>query len=85
NCPNPCKRLTTINYQLTKSGQVSLKIYNALGQLVKTLVNEAKPAGAYQVEWDSRDGGGLKVSSGVYIYRLQAGDFIDTKKMVVIK
>ncbi|MBI4727542.1 T9SS type A sorting domain-containing protein, partial [candidate division TA06 bacterium] len=74
-----------INYQLTKSGQVSLKIYNALGQLVKTLVNEAKPAGAYRVEWDGKDGGGLKVSSGVYIYRLQAGDFIDTKKMVVIK
>ncbi|MDP2755786.1 MAG: FlgD immunoglobulin-like domain containing protein, partial [Nitrospirota bacterium] len=95
NRPNPFSHKTNFNYQIKKQGQVTFKVYNALGQLVKTLVNETKPAGAYQVEWDGRDGSGLKVSSGVYIYRLsatggsalggQTGDFRDTKKMVIIK
>ncbi|MDO9066896.1 MAG: T9SS type A sorting domain-containing protein, partial [Deltaproteobacteria bacterium] len=85
NCPNPFSHKTSFNYQIKNQGQVTFKVYNALGQLVNTLVNETKPAGAYQVEWDGKDGCGLKVSSGVYIYRLQTGDFMETKKMVIIK
>ncbi len=85
NRPNPFGSKTTFMYQIKNKRQVSLKIYNALGQLVKTLVNETKPAGIYQVNWDGSDGGGLMVSSGIYIYRLQAGDFVDTKKMVMVR
>ncbi|MBI5806164.1 DNRLRE domain-containing protein [candidate division TA06 bacterium] len=85
NCPNPFSHKTSFNYQIKNQGLVTFKVYNALGQLVKTLVKETKPAGAYQVEWDGKDGCGLKVSSGVYIYRLQTGDFMETKKMVIIK
>jgi hypothetical protein len=85
NSPNPFSQKTSFNYQIKNQGQVTFKVYNALGQLVNTLVNETKQAGAYQVEWDGKDGCGLKVTSGVYIYRLQTGDFMETKKMVVIK
>jgi flagellar hook assembly protein FlgD len=59
---------------------VDLSIYNILGQKVTTLVNKNQPAGMYQVEWDASE-----VSSGVYYYRLEAEEFCDVKKMVVIK
>jgi len=68
--PNPFSQITTINYQITRTGQVSLKVYNVLGQVVGTLVDGTREAGRHQVVWDGRDGGGRKVSSGVYYLRL---------------
>ena len=85
NRPNPFSQQTNINYQMSKPGMVSLKIYNAAGQLVKTLVNAAQPAGHYAVNWDGRDGSGHAVSNGVYIYRLQSGDVSQTRKMIVLR
>gem|GEM_PF-1134644 len=85
NAPNPYKQSTTINYQLAKPGPVSVKIYNTLGQLVKTLVDQHQIPGYYSVRWDGRDGAHRKAASGIYFYRLIAEGFCDTKKMVMLK
>jgi hypothetical protein len=85
NYPNPFNPETKIQYQLPQAGNVTIKIYNALGQEVKTLVNEQAEAGSYYVTWDGTDDIGIKVTSGVYLYRIQAGEFVQTKKMVITK
>jgi uncharacterized Ntn-hydrolase superfamily protein len=92
NYPNPFNPSTTIRYHLASAARVTLKIYNALGQEIKTLVRQRQPAGTYAISWDGRDGAGEAVSSGVYIYRLQASDspenaalFIQTRKMIFLK
>ena len=93
NYPNPFNSTTAISYQLSAtSGQqsaVSLKIYNILGQEVKTLVDEEQLPGYYQVLWDGRDNSGKGVSSGVYFYRLevegQGLKLTKTKKLILLK
>jgi hypothetical protein len=80
NYPNPFNPTTTINYQLKFSGRVTLKVYNLLGKEVATLVKEDKPAGSYSVNFDAG-----KLSSGIYFYRLQSGNFIAAKKMILLK
>ena len=80
NYPNPFNPSTVISWQLPVSGQVSLKIYDILGNEVATLVNENKEAGYYEVQFD-----GSQLASGMYIYRLTAGNYISTKKMLMIK
>ncbi|MEW6686987.1 MAG: T9SS type A sorting domain-containing protein, partial [Candidatus Edwardsbacteria bacterium] len=83
--PNPFSNQATIKYQLPKESDVSLKIYNIAGQLVKTLVNENVGAGFYTCPWDGKNESGKPVASGVYFYRLQAGDFTVTKKMIILR
>ena len=88
NYPNPFNPSTVIRYQLPVNSLVSLKIYDLLGREVATLVNEEKPAGSYEVTFDGKNlsrqkNGGL--ASGVYFYKLQAGDFVETKRMLMIK
>ncbi|MDZ7796697.1 MAG: NosD domain-containing protein [Candidatus Marinimicrobia bacterium] len=85
NFPNPFNPNTEIRYQLPKSAEVTIVIYNLQGQKVRTLVDEQKEAGIYTTIWNSRDNAGRQTVSGVYIYSLRAGDFIDTKKMVFMK
>jgi len=88
NFPNPFNPSTTIKYDIPEGKQVhvSLKVYNVRGQLVKDLVNKKNcPAGNYFVFWDGKDESGLPVSSGIYFYRLLAGDFVTTRKMVLLK
>ncbi|MBM4160894.1 MAG: T9SS type A sorting domain-containing protein [Ignavibacteria bacterium] len=85
NYPNPFNPSTTIRYQLPQSASVKLDIYNALGQKVRTLVSEEQKAGFYKVQWDGRDEGGRTVSTGLYIYRIQAGSFVSTQKMLLMK
>jgi len=85
NYPNPYNPVTQITYQLPQPGVVSLKIYNVQGQLVRTLVNEYKPAGAHSISWNGRSDLGMEVSSGIYLYRIQAGKFTETKRMILIK
>jgi hypothetical protein len=80
NYPNPFNPNTTINYKLPISGQITLKVYNILGDEVATLVNEEKPAGSYEVNFNSE-----KLASGTYFYKLQADSFIETKKMILLK
>jgi len=89
NYPNPFNAATHIRYHLSAvSSQllaVSLKIFNILGQEVRTLVDKKQSAGYYQVFWNGRDNSGRDVSSGIYFYRLKAGDFVQTRKMVLIR
>jgi hypothetical protein len=85
NAPNPFKQQTTINYQLPKAGQVSLKVYNINGQAVITLVNSAQTPGCYTVKWDGRDWNNQQVSNGVYFYKLQTGDKQATKKLIKLR
>jgi hypothetical protein len=88
NYPNPFNPITRIRYTLhgrQTPFRTTLKIYNIRGQLVRTLVDEPKEAGTYEVSWDGRGDNGNEVASGVYLYKLQAGDFNQTKKMVLMK
>jgi hypothetical protein len=64
---------------------VTLKVYDILGREIATLVNEEKPAGEYEVEFNSHSGEVRNLPSGIYFYQLQAGDFISTKKMILLK
>ena len=82
NYPNPFNPSTTISYSLTENTFVSLKIYNLMGQEIATLVNMDKPAGNYSLNFDAKE---YSLPSGVYFYKLNAGDFSDTKKMIVTK
>jgi hypothetical protein len=85
NYPNPFNPSTMISYNLPKSGNVQIKIFDALGREVRSLINEEKSAGKYNIAWDARDNSGSKVSSGVYFYTINSGDFVQTKKMVLMK
>ncbi|UCE19490.1 MAG: right-handed parallel beta-helix repeat-containing protein [Gemmatimonadota bacterium] len=85
NYPNPFNPVTTIDYALAKESPVKLVVYNVLGQKVKTLVNEKQPIGYHVVRWDGRGEDGSEVSSGVYFYRLNAGSFTKTMKMMLLK
>ncbi|MDP3149135.1 MAG: T9SS type A sorting domain-containing protein [Ignavibacteria bacterium] len=80
NFPNPFNPVTNIKYSVASAQQVTLKIFNVLGKEVATLINERKEAGNYNVDFSAAN-----LSSGTYIYRLQAGAFVQTKKMVVLK
>jgi hypothetical protein len=85
NWPNPFNPATTIEFGLKESGHVSLRIYDAAGRLVRVLIDEDRPAGSYKAVWNGSDSAGAKVSSGVYFYRLSAGEFIRTRKMVLLR
>jgi hypothetical protein len=80
NYPNPFNPVTKINYALPKQGFVTLKIYDITGREIQSLVNEVKQAGYYTVDFN-----GSNLASGVYFYRIQSGDFVMTKRMVLIK
>ena len=85
NYPNPFNPSTEISFQLPDNSHVSLEIFNVLGQRVTTLANGVLEAGEHVFIWDGTDANGNTVSSGIYLYRLKAGDFVDTKKMVLMK
>ena len=80
NYPNPFNPTTTISYELPKSTYVKLSIYDITGRLVETLVNEHKNAGYYSVNWNAAN-----VSSGIYFYRIDAGEFRSVRKCLVVK
>jgi len=80
NFPNPFNPTTTIQYQLPQDAKVTLKVYDILGSEVATLINEEQDAGYKEVPFK-----GNNIASGMYVYRLQAGDFISTKKMMLVK
>ena len=85
NYPNPFNPNTLITYDLPKSVFVRLKIYNLLGQEIRTLIKNHESAGQKHVVWDGKDNHGNSVSSGIYLYRLEAGEFTKTMKLMLIK
>ena len=85
NAPNPFNAGTLIPYRVATPGPVRLEIYNVLGQPVRTLVNEFRPAGAYQVFWDARDGEGTQVGAGVYFARLRHPEGMQTRRLLYLK
>ena len=80
NYPNPFNPNTVISYQLPVNGNVTLKVYDVLGNEIVTLLNEEKPAGSYEVEFI-----GTGLPSGIYFYQLQTGSYVETKKMILMK
>jgi hypothetical protein len=80
NYPNPFNPNTVISYQLPVTGNVTLKVYDILGNEVATLVNEEKQPGVYEVEFDSEG-----LSSGIYFYQLRTGNFTQVKKMILLR
>jgi hypothetical protein len=85
NYPNPFNPETAIDYVVAQSGHVELAIYNILGDKIKTLVSGYQAAGNYTIKWQADTDGGTSVASGVYFYKLTAGDYTDTKKMTLLK
>lgn len=85
NYPNPFNPETTIRFEMPTSGQVSVKVYNTLGQLVQTLVEGTIDAGSHAVTWNGRDHSGQTVPSGMYFYRMEAAGFNDTRQMILLK
>ena len=80
NHPNPFNPSTTIEFDLPKSSEVTLKVFNVLGEEVTTLVSDRLSAGSFSYEWDASN-----LASGVYLYRLQAGSYVETRKMILMR
>ena len=85
NHPNPFNPITTLRYDLPEDALVTLTVYNMLGRKITQLVNTTQEAGFKSVQWDATDNMGRSVSAGVYLYQIQAGEFVQTKKMVLLK
>lgn len=85
NHPNPFNPTTTIEYGVVSSEMVSINIYNARGEVVRTLVSGRRAPGSYSVDWDGRDQHGNQVASGVYLSRMQAGSFNQSRKLILLK
>lgn len=85
NYPNPFNPSTKISYRLPVASEVVLEIYNLLGQKIATLVSQKQAAGEYSVTWDGTDDAGRLVSTGAYIYRMKAGDFVQTRKLLFLR
>jgi len=85
NQPNPFHSQTTIHYQIPEAGGVFLKVYDSSGRLVSVLADEEKPAGSHTSWWHGKDSSGHGVPSGVYFCRLQTGEFVSTRKMILVR
>jgi hypothetical protein len=85
NYPNPFNPSTIIRFDITGKSHVSLKVFNILGQEVRTLINSVVSPGEKSVSWDGRDNSGATVTSGIYIYSINAGDYRESKKMIFLK
>jgi len=85
NYPNPFNPSTTIQFQVPKASDVNVIVYDMLGQAVKSLFDGQVQAGKYTVEWDGTNNAGSKMSSGSYIYRMTAGEFVEAKEMILLK
>jgi len=85
NYPNPFNPSTTLSFSLAKSGQARLAVYNTKGQLIRTLVDSELPGGQHSVVWNGLDDAGRSVSSGVYLYKLEANSASQTRRMLLMK
>jgi hypothetical protein len=85
NYPNPFNPTTTIEYSLDRRAHVRIEIFNILGQLVRTVVDETKSAGSYRAVWDGADDAGQPMPTGVYLYRMQTDGLAQARKMLLLK
>ena len=85
NFPNPFNPNTAIHYEISAATHVTLRVFDLLGRELIKLVNEDKQPGRYDVSWDGRDQAGVRLASGVYLYRIQAGEFVEARKMMLLK
>ena len=85
NYPNPFNPVTTLRYDLPENSHVNITIYDMLGRQVKNLINQTQDAGYRSVRWNATDDYGKPVSAGIYLYQIQAGEFVQTKKMMLLK
>ena len=85
NYPNPFNPITSLRYDLPEDGLVNITIYDMMGRVVKTLVNTSQTAGYKSIRWNATNDRNEPVSAGLYLYTIQAGDFRQTKKMVLLK
>ena len=85
NYPNPFNPFTIISYDLANEANVHLNVYDLMGRMIKTIVNETQPAGRYMAMWNATDSFGIPVSAGIYIYRMQADNHVFNRKMILIK
>ena len=83
--PNPFNPVTTLKYNLPNDDLVNITIYDMIGNVVNQLVNEVQNSGHKSVQWNATNNQGEQVSAGVYLYNIKAGDFVDTKKMILLK
>ena len=85
NYPNPFNPVTTIKYKLPKIGFVNITVYDMLGNIINQLVNEIQNSGYKSAQWNAKNNQGNPVSAGVYLYSIKAGNFRQTKKMILLK
>ena len=85
NYPNPFNPITSLRYDLPEQAQVTLTIYDLMGREIAKLVNTPQQPGFKSVQWNATDMYGKPVSAGIYLYQIQAGEFVQTKKMVLLK
>jgi flagellar hook assembly protein FlgD len=85
NYPNPFNPSTSFRYDIPVQSDVIINIYDGLGRLVRTLINESKEPGRYTAIWDGRNNENQNVASGLYICRIKAGNFVNVKKMLMLK
>ena len=85
NYPNPFNPVTTIRYDLSKESFVDISIYDMLGNVVSNLINNVQSSGYKTIQWNATNNQGESVSAGVYLYKIQAGNFVDTKKIILLK
>jgi hypothetical protein len=83
--PNPFNPSTVISYELPGKSMITLKVFNVSGQVVKTLVDGVMEKGRHRIEWDGTNDSGKKAASGIYFFRLDAGDFSQTRKMTLLR
>ena len=85
NRPNPFNPSTVVDYSVARKSQVNISVFNILGQIVKTMVDREVDAGQYQAVWDGVDENGNQVASGIYFYKMRTTDFVETRKMVLMR
>jgi hypothetical protein len=85
NYPNPFNPVTTLRYDLPKDALVNITIYDLMGRIVNNLVSSQQTAGYKTIQWNATNDAGSPVSAGIYLYMIQAGDFVQTRKMVLLK
>ena len=85
NYPNPFNPITTLQYELPEDLFVNVTVYDMLGNVVNNLINANQSSGYKSIQWNATNNQGEPVSAGVYLYKIQAGDFVDTKKMILLK
>jgi len=85
NYPNPFNPVTTLRYDLPEDALVNITIYDIMGRIVRTLINSQQNAGFKSIQWNATNDAGSPLSAGLYLYKIQADNFVQTRKMVLLK